>query len=74
MIFAGGLDCAPMLIQQLAGPHAIGGLAAAASRGLPRPQSDRPASAILMSAEDDPARTIVPRGSRAAISTPFRRR
>jgi putative DNA primase/helicase len=39
-------------------------LAAAVSRGLPLPQSDlpdRPASAILMSAEDDPARTIAPR-------------
>jgi hypothetical protein len=39
-------------------------LAAAVSRGLPMPQSDlpdRPASTILMSAEDDPARTIVPR-------------
>jgi hypothetical protein len=39
-------------------------LAAAVSRGWPLPQSDlpdRPASTILMSAEDDPARTIVPR-------------
>jgi hypothetical protein len=39
-------------------------LAAAVSRGLPLPHSnlpDRPASAILMSAEDDPARTIAPR-------------
>jgi hypothetical protein len=39
-------------------------LAAAVSRGLPLPRSDlpdQPASTILMSAEDDPARTIVPR-------------
>jgi hypothetical protein len=39
-------------------------MAAALSRGLPLPSSDlpnRPGSTILMSAEDDPARTIVPR-------------
>ena len=39
-------------------------MAAALSRGLPLPMSDRPdrpGSTILMSAEDDPARTIVPR-------------
>ena len=39
-------------------------MAAALSRGLPLPLSDRPnrpGSTILMSAEDDPARTIVPR-------------
>jgi putative DNA primase/helicase len=39
-------------------------MAAALSRGLPLPcgdQPDRPGSTILMSAEDDPARTIVPR-------------
>jgi len=39
-------------------------MAAAISRGLPLPMSDvpsRPGSTILMSAEDDPARTIVPR-------------
>jgi hypothetical protein len=39
-------------------------MAAAVSRGLPLPQSDqpdRPGSTILMSAEDGPARTIVPR-------------
>jgi putative DNA primase/helicase len=39
-------------------------LAAALSRGLPLPMSDQPnqpGSTILMSAEDDPARTIVPR-------------
>ncbi len=39
-------------------------MAAALSRGLPLPLSqrpNRPASTILMSAEDDPARTIVPR-------------
>ena len=39
-------------------------MAAALSRGLPLPLSERPdqpASTILMSAEDDPARTIVPR-------------
>jgi len=39
-------------------------LAAAVSRGLALPQSDlpsRPGSCILMSAEDDPARTIAPR-------------
>ena len=39
-------------------------MAAAVSRGLPLPMSDRPnqpGSIILMSAEDDPARTIVPR-------------
>ncbi len=39
-------------------------MAAAVSRGLPLPQSDRPsrpASTILMSAEDDPCRTIAPR-------------
>jgi putative DNA primase/helicase len=39
-------------------------IAAAVSRGRPLPQSDlpdRPASTILISAEDDPARTIVPR-------------
>jgi hypothetical protein len=39
-------------------------MAAAVSRGLGLPQSDlpnQPASCILMSAEDDPARTIVPR-------------
>jgi putative DNA primase/helicase len=39
-------------------------LAAAVSRGSPLPDSgplDRPASVIVMSAEDDPARTIVPR-------------
>ncbi len=39
-------------------------MAAALSRGLPLPQSDlpnRPASTILMSAEDDPARTIAQR-------------
>ena len=39
-------------------------MAAAVSRGRPLPMDDRPnqpGSAILMSAEDDPARTIVPR-------------
>ena len=39
-------------------------MAAALSRGLPMPMSDRPqerGSTILMSAEDDPNRTIVPR-------------
>ncbi len=39
-------------------------MGAAVSRGLALPQSrrpDRPASTILMSAEDDPARTIAPR-------------
>jgi putative DNA primase/helicase len=39
-------------------------MAAAVSRGLPLPMSDlpsRPGSTILMSAEDDPNRTIVPR-------------
>ncbi len=39
-------------------------MAAALSRGVPLPSSDqpnRPGSTILMSAEDDPARTIVPR-------------
>ena len=39
-------------------------MAAALSRGLPLPMSDqpdRPGSTILMSAEDDPARTIAPR-------------
>ncbi len=39
-------------------------MAAAVSRGLPLPMSERPdraGSTILMSAEDDPARTIVPR-------------
>ena len=39
-------------------------MAAALSRGLPLPLSDRPdqpASTILMCAEDDPIRTIVPR-------------
>jgi putative DNA primase/helicase len=39
-------------------------MAAALSRGLPLPLSDRPnqpGSTMLMSAEDDPARTIVPR-------------
>ena len=39
-------------------------MAAALSRGLPLPMGDRPnrpGSTILMSAEDDPARTIVPR-------------
>ena len=39
-------------------------MAAAVSRGLPLPMSDvpnRPGSTILMSAEDDPVRTIVPR-------------
>jgi putative DNA primase/helicase len=39
-------------------------MAAALSRGLPLPSSERPdqrGSTILMSAEDDPARTIVPR-------------
>ena len=39
-------------------------MAAALSRGLPLPLSnwpDRPGSTILMSAEDDPARTVVPR-------------
>ncbi len=39
-------------------------MAAALSRGLPLPLSDQPnhpGSTILMSAEDDPARTIVPR-------------
>ena len=39
-------------------------MAAAVSRGLPLPMShvpDRPGSTILMSAEDDPTRTIVPR-------------
>jgi putative DNA primase/helicase len=39
-------------------------MAAALSRGLPLPLSDqpgRPGSTILMSAEDDPARTILPR-------------
>lgn len=39
-------------------------MAAALSRGLPLPLSDQPAqpgSTILMSAEDDPARTILPR-------------
>jgi putative DNA primase/helicase len=39
-------------------------MAAAVSRGLPLPMSDLPnqaGSTILMSAEDDPARTIVPR-------------
>jgi putative DNA primase/helicase len=39
-------------------------MAAAVSRGLALPQSDRPsapASTILMSAEDDPSRTIAPR-------------
>ncbi len=39
-------------------------MAAALSRGLPLPMSDRPdqpGSTILMSAEDDPTRTIVPR-------------
>ncbi len=39
-------------------------LAAAVSRGAPLPMDDRPrdpASVIIMSAEDDPARTIVPR-------------
>jgi hypothetical protein len=39
-------------------------MAAALSRGMPLPMSDRPdqpGSTILMSAEDDPARTIVPR-------------
>jgi len=39
-------------------------MAAAVSRGRPLPMDDRPktpASVILMSAEDDPARTIVPR-------------
>ena len=39
-------------------------MAAALSRGLPLPLSDRPnrpQSTILMSAEDDPARTVVPR-------------
>jgi len=39
-------------------------MAAALSRGLPLPQAslaNRPASTLLMSAEDDPARTIVPR-------------
>ena len=38
-------------------------MAAALSRGLPLPMSDQPArpgSTILMSAEDDPSRTIVP--------------
>ena len=39
-------------------------MAAAVSRGLPLPMGDvpnQPGSTILMSAEDDPARTIVPR-------------
>lgn len=39
-------------------------MAASVSRGLPLPMGDRPSrpeSVILMSAEDDPARTIVPR-------------
>ena len=39
-------------------------MAAAVSRGVPLPMSDvpnRPGSTILMSAEDDPNRTIVPR-------------
>jgi putative DNA primase/helicase len=58
------------MITMLAGDPKLGksyvtlAMAAAVSRGLPLPMSDRPdrpGSVILMSAEDSPARTIVPR-------------